>query len=132
MITPICYKHLRSFKVIFKLQEAFTVQEIPPAPESISHKQLKKLFSQAKKDFNGTSDQYNPSTEEKEKLEKLLFTWATASKELLKGLRECNSSLSELKCPNSLLALGAMEAHINMALQALKAFGKDDQPFSKG
>ena len=111
---------------------AFIVKEITPAPESISHKKLKKLFSNAKKDFNGTSDNYNPSTEETERLEKLLFTWATASKELIEGLREESSSLSELKGANSLLALGAMEAHINMALQALKASGKDDKPYSKG
>lgn len=111
---------------------AFIVQEIPPAPESISHKKLKKLFSHAKKDLTGTAADYSPSTVEKERLEKLLFTWATASKELLEGLREENSSLSELKGANSLLALGAMEAHINMALQALKASGKDDNPFSKG
>jgi len=110
----------------------FIVQEIPPAPESISHIKLKKLFSHAKKDLTGTADDYSSSTVEKERLEKLLFTWATASKELLKGLREENSSLSELKGANSLLALGAMEAHINMALQALRASGKDDKPFSKG
>ena len=111
---------------------AFIVQEIPPAPESISHKKLRKLISYAKKDLNGTADDYNPSIEGKERVEKLLFTWATASKELLEALRVENSSLSELKGANSLLALGAMEAHINMALQALKASGKDDKPFSKG
>ena len=107
------------------------MQEIPPAPESISHKKLKKLFSHAKKDLTGTAADYSPSTLEKERLEKLLLTWATASNELLEGLRERNPSLCELKGANSLLALGAMEAHINMALQALKASGKDDKPFSK-
>ena len=111
---------------------AFIVQEIPPAPESISHKKLKKLFSHAKKDLTGIAADYSPLTVEEERLEKLLFTWATASKELLEGLREEESSLSEIKGANSLLALGAMEAHINMALQALKASGKDDKPFSKG
>ena len=110
---------------------AFIVQEIPPTPESISHKKLKKLFSHAKKDLTGAAADYSPSTVEKERLEKLLFTWATASKELLEALREENSSLSKVKGANSILALGAMEAHINMALQALKASGKDDKPFSK-
>ena len=108
------------------------MQEIPPAPESISHKKLKKLFSHAMKDLAGTASDCSPSTVEKERLEKLLFTWATASKELLEALREEKSSLSEIKGANSLLALGAMEAHINMALQALKASGKDDKPYSKG
>ena len=101
------------------------MQEIPQVPESISHKKLKKLFSHAKKDLSGSAADHSPSTLEKERLEKLLCTWATASKELLKGLREDDSSLSELKGPNSLLALGAMEAHINMAIQALKAYEKD-------
>ena len=63
------------------------MKEIPPAPESISHKKLTKLFSNAKKGFNGTSDDYHLPTEGRERLEKLLFTWATASKELLEGLR---------------------------------------------
>ncbi len=108
------------------------MQEIPPFPESISHKKLKKLFSHAKKDLNETANDYNPSTEGKERLEKLLFTWETASKELLEGLRKENSYLSELKEANSLLALGAMEAHISMALQALRASGKDDKPYNKG
>ena len=108
------------------------MQEIPPIPESISHKELKTLFSQAKKDFNQASDHYIPSSEEKERFEQLLLTWATTSKPLLKVLSDESSSLPDLKGPNSLLALGAMEAHINMALQALKASGKDDKPFSKG
>ena len=111
---------------------AFIVQEVPPVPESISHKKLKKLFSHAKKGLDGITDDYNPSTEGKERIEKLLLTWATASKELLEGLREENSSLSEVKGANSLLALGAMEAHINMALQALKASEKDEGPYNKG
>ena len=111
---------------------AFIVKEIPPAPESISHKKLKKLFSRAKKDLSGTAADYSSSTLEKERLEKLLFTWATASKELLEGLREEKSSLSKIKGANSLLALGAMEAHINMPLQALKASEKDDKPYNKG
>jgi len=29
------------------------------------------------------------------------------------------------KSPNSLIALGAMEVHLNMALQALNAFNKE-------
>ena len=115
-----------------KRELSFIVQEIPPAPESISHKELKKLFSHAKKDLTGTAFDYSPATLDKERLEKLLFTWATASKELIEGLREEESSLSELKGANSLLALGAMEAHINMALQAFKASGKDDKPYRKG
>ncbi len=107
------------------------MQEIPPVPESISHKKLKKLFSDARKDFNATTEHSSQTSEEKQKLENLLLTWATSSKELLRALKEENHCLSELKEANSLLALGAMEAHINMALQALKASGKDDRLFGK-
>ncbi len=107
------------------------MKEIPPIPESISHKKLKNLFSNAKKDFYGNGQNSLSSEEENEKLEKLLYKWSTTSKELLKTLKEDQSYLAAINKPNSLLALGAMEAHINMALQALKASGKDDQPFSK-
>ncbi len=108
------------------------MKEIPPIPESISHKELKTLFSEARKEFNESTDHNIPFLEEEERLGKLLLTWATTSKQLIKFLREESSSLSNLKGPNSLLALGAMEAHINMALQALKASEKDDPPLSKG
>ena len=43
---------------------------------------------------------------------------------LLKQFSKRNENLLKDKSSNSLMALGAMEVHLNMALQALNAFNK--------
>ncbi len=97
------------------------MNEIPSFPESISHKKLNKLLFHAQKDLKNERSFNIQSQEEKDRLEELLSKWSSISKELIKGLNTSEKELKELKGAKSLLALGAMEAHINMALQALQA-----------
>ncbi len=97
------------------------MNEIPSIPESISHKKLNKFLSQALKELNIDNNVNIESLEEKENFEDLLNTWSSVSKELLASLKRSEKHLSNIKGSKSLLALGAMEAHLNMALQALKA-----------
>ena len=102
------------------------MNEIPSFPESISHKKLNKLFSNAQKELKDESNINSEFLEEKEDFEELLTTWSSISKELLENLKKSESDLKDIKGSKSLLALGAMEAHINMALQALKASETED------
>ncbi len=76
---------------------------------------------QAKKELTGFYGDKKASINEQEKFDELLSQWSESSKELLQHLKKNEGYLSLQKKSKSLLALGAMEAHINMALQALKA-----------
>lgn len=105
------------------------MNEIPSIPESISHKRLNKLLSHAKKEFKGVLDESQKDIEfnkEQESFEELLSNWSSVSKELIQSLRKNENYLNQSKGSKSLLALGAMEAHVNMALQALKASETDE------
>ncbi len=97
------------------------MNEIPSIPESISHKKLNKFFSHALKEQSNGQDVNAEFQQEKENFQELLNSWSSLSKELLESLKRSEKHLNNMKGSKSLLALGAMEAHINMALQALKA-----------
>ena len=97
------------------------MNNIPPIPESISHKKLNTLFVNVKKDFSNCNEIKNNSTKEENHLEELLTTWSNTSKDLLKSLSQHKNQLESIKTSKSLLSLGAMEAYINMAMQALKS-----------
>ena len=103
------------------------MNEIPFFPESISHKKLNKLLFNAQKDLIRNERSVNiESQEEKDRIEELLANWSSTSKDLLTSLKKSEKDLKDLKGSKSLLALGAMEAHINMALQALHASEMDE------
>ena len=55
-----------------------------------------------------------------------MATWSELSKEILVKLNRNKEQLTEGKGPNSIMALGAMEVHLNMAIQAHKASEKKD------
>ena len=59
------------------------------------------------------------------KFNDLVKTWTETSEEILLMMNKEHKVLTENKNPKSLLALGAMGAHINMALIALKATESD-------
>ncbi len=94
-------------------------------PESISHKKLNCLFTKASKNNQAKNEFSEPSSLKSNELDQMLIKWSDISKELLTILNKKELQSIEGKSPRSLIALGAMEAHINMALQALKASEQD-------
>ena len=99
------------------------MSDIKPFPESISHKNLKIFLSDApkeKKDIEGLA-------KSKEHFNGFLENWLTSSEELITHLRQNENYLTNQKGKNSILALGAMEAHINMAMQALKSYKSESE-----
>jgi hypothetical protein len=92
---------------------------------AISHKELNDLLIKAKKDitFNSASEQ-NKSKEQRD-FNDLIKNWTQTSQRILLMMNDKEKVFTKDRDPQSLMAYGAMGAHINMALQALKATGSD-------
>ena len=93
-------------------------------PQAISHKKLSYLMLKAQKDSHFTDELAETESPEKKEFEELIKNWEASTKKVLNELSKRKETLLKDKSPNSLIALGAMEVHINMALQALNAFNK--------
>ena len=92
-------------------------------PKAISHKKLSSLMLNAKKDkFSSKDDLSNIELQE---FEESLKNWDKNTVNLLQKISSKNKKLLDKKSTNAIMALGAMEVHLNMALQALKVFMKD-------
>ena len=94
-------------------------------PQAITHKKLTYLMLNAQKDLNASDDKKNTESLEKQEFDELLNNWENVTKDVIKTISKRNKNLLKDKSSNSLSALGAMEVHLNMALQALNAFQKD-------
>ena len=94
-------------------------------PQSISHKKLSFLLMNAKKDIYASSGESEQNTKLNDELLAELDDWEISTKSLLKKISSRNEKHLQDKSPNALMALGAMEVHLNMALQALQGFKKD-------
>ena len=94
-------------------------------PQAISHKKLTYLMLNAQKDLNASDDKKNTESLEKQEFDELINDWEIVTKDVIKTISKRNKNLLKNKSSNSLIALGAMEVHLNMALQALNAFKKD-------
>ena len=94
-------------------------------PQAISHKKLTYLMLNAQKDLNASDGKKNTESLEKQEFDELINNWEIVTKEVIKTISKRNKNLLKNKSSNSLIALGAMEVHLNMALQALNAFKKD-------
>ena len=94
-------------------------------PQAISHKKLSFLLLNAQKDLFTSSEDNEQSTKLQDELLAELDNWELTTKSLLKKISNRNEKFLKGKSSNSLMALGAMEVHLNMALQALQAFKKD-------
>ena len=92
---------------------------------AISHKELNDFLLKAKKDItlNDPSEQ-NRIKEEKD-FNDLMKNWTETSQKILFMISNKDKVFTKNRDSNSLMAFGAMGAHINMALQALKATGID-------
>ncbi len=96
-------------------------------PQAISHKKLTHLMLNAQKDLNASDEKNNTDNSEKREFNELINNWEIVTKEVIKTISKRNKNLLKDKSSNSLIALGAMEVHLNMSLQALNAFKKDSQ-----
>ena len=94
-------------------------------PQAISHKKLSFLLMNAQKDIFTNSEDNDLNTKLQGELLEELDKWELSTKSLLKKISSRNEKFLENKSSNSLMALGAMEVHLNMALQALQVFKKD-------
>ena len=96
-------------------------------PQSISHKKLSYLMLNAQKEVIFSDDLGNIDDSEKREFHELISNWENITKDVIKTISKRNKNLLNDKSSNSLIALGAMEVHLNMALQALNAFNKDSE-----
>ena len=94
-------------------------------PQAISHKKLSFLLLNAQKDKFASSEESDQYTKLQDELLADLDSWELSTKSLLKKISGRNEKYLKDKSSNSLMALGAMEVHLNMALQALQSFKKD-------
>ena len=94
-------------------------------PQAISHKKLSFLLLNAQKDKFGSSEESEQNTKLQDELLEALDNWELSTKSLLKKISNRNENYLQDKSSNSLMALGALEVHLNMALQALQGFKKD-------
>jgi len=96
-------------------------------PQSISHKKLSYLMLNAQKDVSSSDDLENIYDSEKREFNELISNWENITKDVIQTISKRKKNLLNDKSSNSLIALGAMEVHLNMALQALNAFNKDSE-----
>ena len=78
----------------------------------------------SKKELHVSDDIENTDNLEKIEFEELIKDWEILTKDIIKTISKRNTNLLKDKSSNSLMALGAMEVHLNMALQALNAFNR--------
>ena len=88
------------------------------SPNSISHKELNALLNKAKKDISSID---TSESNEAQEFNDLITDWTKTSQKILLMLKNKEQILTKNKNPKTLMAFGAMGAHINMALQALKS-----------
>tara|TARA_Y100000991_G_scaffold27408_1_gene17407 strand:+ start:103 stop:417 length:315 start_codon:yes stop_codon:yes gene_type:complete len=96
-------------------------------PQAISHKKLSYLMLNAQKELHASDDPINTNDLEKIEFDELINSWELVTKDVINTISKRNKNLLKDKSSNSLMALGAMEVHLNMALQALNAFNKESQ-----
>ena len=91
------------------------------SPNAISHKELKALLTNAKKEISTIETAGNDEIIENQELNELIKNWTKTSQKILLMLNNKDKFLTKNRDPKSLMAFGEMGAHIKMALQALKA-----------
>lgn len=85
-------------------------------PASISYRQLQTLAQNAPADATPIAAADGRDTAA---LEAALEAWSRASQQLLQTLQQAGPALAEGRAPRQLMALGALQAHVAIGLQAL-------------
>ena len=93
------------------------------SPKAISHKELNSFLTKAKKEMLSIGTSENDEINKNKEFNDLITDWTQASKQILIMLNKKDQVPTKNRNSKSLIAFGAMGAHINMALQALKATG---------
>ena len=93
--------------------------------DSISHKELNDFLIKAKKDISLINTSENNQIKENQQFNDLIKSWKETSQKILLIMNKEQQVLTANRNPNSLMAFGAMGAHINMALQALRETESD-------
>ena len=92
---------------------------------SISHKELAAFLTKAKKDISLNDPSESNNIKEDQEFNDLVKSWTETSQKILLMMKNKEKVFTSNRNPKSLMAFGAMGAHINMALQALKATESD-------
>ena len=92
---------------------------------AISHKELNDFLVKAQKDITSRNPSKKNELHEDHEFKDLIKTWTDTSQKILLMINKEQKVLTENRNSKSLMAFGAMGAHINMALQALKATESD-------
>ena len=92
---------------------------------AISHKELNDFLLKAQKDVSSTNTHEHNQTKENNEFDDLINTWTETSQKILFMINKEQKVISDNIDPKYLMAYGAMGAHINMAMQALKATEPD-------
>ncbi len=92
---------------------------------AISHKELNNFLNKAKKENLSKDNPENHKINSNQEFNFLIQNWAETSQKILLILNKKEELFPKDKNAKSLIAYGAMCAHINMALQALKATESD-------
>ena len=90
-------------------------------PNAISHKDLNALLCKAKKEILSMETYSTTEINENQEFNSLISDWTNISKKILLILNQKDHISTKNRNSKSLIAFGAMGAHINMALQAFKA-----------
>ena len=90
---------------------------------AISHKELNDFLIKAQQDITSSNSSECKKIKEEQDFNDLIKTWTETSQKILLMMNKKEGLLTKNKNSKSLIAFGAMGAHINMALQALKATG---------
>jgi hypothetical protein len=100
------------------------MQEPLPIPASISFRQLQAYALKAPAEPHGQPAADSPAANEAARdaatdLEAALETWNNLSQKLMQRLQQAGPVLGHGRSPQQLMALGALQAHLGLGLQAL-------------
>ena len=118
----------RDFSMLVYYQKHYTkLTNNHSSLNAISHKDLNILLNKAQKESSSNDSSVNKHNHNNQELTDLISDWSKKSQKILFILNQREELEIKNKNSKSLMALGAMGAHINMALQALKAAELDQQ-----
>ena len=95
------------------------------SPNAISHKDLQALMKIATKEMSTIDTSEIHDINENKEFNDLIRNWTEISHKILLILNQKEEVFTKNKNPKSLMAFGAMGAHMKLALQALEATGSD-------